>query len=83
MQSLQRVLTPKGRLYFSVPVGKERVEFNAHRVFAPTTILETFNELQLVSFSIVDDEAQFHESVEPDSVREANYACGMFEFTKP
>ncbi len=33
MASLQRVLSPGGRLYFSVPVGRERVEFNAHRVF--------------------------------------------------
>lgn len=83
MKSLQRVLAPKGRLYFAVPVGQERVEFNAHRVFAPSTILDTFDALQLVSFSAVDDAANFYEKVEPEFVQNANFACGLFEFTKP
>lgn len=56
MASLARVLAPGGRLYFSVPVGRERVEFNAHRIFAPQTILEAFATLKLVSFSAVLDD---------------------------
>ena len=32
MSELQRVLAPAGRLYFSVPIGRERLESHAHRV---------------------------------------------------
>jgi SAM-dependent methyltransferase len=40
MQSLMRVLKPGGRLYFSVPVGRPRVEFNAHRVYDPESLMK-------------------------------------------
>jgi hypothetical protein len=82
MHALQRVLGPGGRLYFSVPVGRERVNFNAHRVFAPKTILETFSRLQLVSFSFVGDDGCFYENVDPMKIPSSNFACGLFEFTK-
>src|ERR1035437_9128085 len=32
---LQRVLAPGGVLLFSMPVGRERVEFNAQRIWDP------------------------------------------------
>jgi predicted SAM-dependent methyltransferase len=83
MRSLQRVLAPGGRLYFSVPIGRERVEFNAHRVFAPKTILNAFSVLQLVSFSFVGDDGRFYEDIDPLAIPESNMACGLFEFTKP
>jgi len=40
INSLERVLAKGGKLYFSVPIGKERLNFNAHRVFDPQTILQ-------------------------------------------
>jgi hypothetical protein len=82
MRSMNRVLAPNGRLYFSVPVGRERVEFNAHRVFAPTTVLEVFAGLRLVSFSAVKDDGALYVDVPPESVAAAHEACGLFEFTK-
>jgi hypothetical protein len=82
MASLQRVLSPGGRLYFSVPVGRERVEFNAHRVFAPQTILNSFSNLQLVSFSFVGDDGRLYEDQDPLHLPESEMACGLFEFTK-
>lgn len=83
MAALQRVLAPGGRLYFSVPVGHERVEFNAHRVFAPQTILDNFRELHLLSFSCVGDDGRLHEDQKPADVAQCDFACGLFEFTKP
>jgi len=82
MNSLQRVLCPEGRLYFSVPIGRERVEFNAHRVFAISTVLNAFQGLSLLSFSFVDDEDRMHKDVDWKQVPVCDYGCGMFEFTK-
>jgi SAM-dependent methyltransferase len=82
VKSLERVLRPGGRLYFSVPIGRERVEFNAHRVFAVQTIVATLSKLSLVSFSFVDDEGQFHEDTNWAETPVCNYGCGLFEFTK-
>jgi hypothetical protein len=82
MAAMQRVLRPGGHLYFSVPVGAERLEFNAQRVFDPVTILLTFNRLQLLSFAAVDDAGQFHPEADPRNFSRARSACGMFELTK-
>lgn len=53
MRAMARVLAPGGRLYFGGPIGKERVEFNSQRVFAPSTLHKIFTEagLSLVEFS--------------------------------
>jgi hypothetical protein len=82
MSALERVLAPGGRLYFSVPVGRERLEFNAHRVFAIGTILESFPELELVSFSYVGDDGSLYEDKDPATMPPSELACGLFEFTR-
>ena len=79
---LQRVLQPGGRLFLSVPVGRERVCFNAHRVFSPCTIRKLFKELQLQSFSLVDDSGQFKEGVALEVADSLEYGCGLFEFVR-
>lgn len=83
MASLQRVLGEDGRLYFSVPIGRERVDFNAHRVFSPSTILSAFSGLSLLSFSFVDDDGCLWGNPNPTDLPEIEYGCGLFEFTKP
>jgi SAM-dependent methyltransferase len=80
--ALQRVLRPGGRLYLSVPVGRERLCFNAHRVFSPRRVLDTVADLDLVSFAGVDDSGQFLGNVEPERLANQEYACGLFEFTR-
>jgi SAM-dependent methyltransferase len=79
---LQRVLQPGGRLFLSVPVGRERVCFNAHRVFMPGTIQSFLPKLRLESFSLVDDAGRFSEHVLPDATAKLEYGCGLFEFVK-
>ena len=54
--NIQKKLKKGGRLYLSVPIGRERVEFNAHRVFYANTILECFQDLQLEEFSCTAEE---------------------------
>jgi len=79
---LQRVLRPGGTLCLSVPVGRERVCFNAHRVFSSSTVRDYFQELQLKAFSLVDDAGRFNEDVPPETAVNLEYGCGLFEFVK-
>ncbi len=82
MSALERVLAPGGRLYFSVPVGRERLEFNAHRVFSVATILASFPALELISFSFVGDDGNLYEDEDPLTMPASEMACGLFEFSK-
>lgn len=77
---LARVVAPNGRLYLTVPVGRARVCFNAHRVFAPQEIPAMFPGLRLVDFSWVDDAGSLHESGDPQDAAAEEYACGLYEF---
>jgi hypothetical protein len=81
-QELQRVVDVGGKLYLSTPIGRERVCFNAHRVFAPATILSWFSQLQLTHFSYVSDDGTLHENAVPALVPELDYGCGFFEFRR-
>jgi SAM-dependent methyltransferase len=79
---LQRVLAPGGRLVFSLPVGRPRLCFNAHRIHAPVAVRELFPELELTSFAGVDDSGRFRTELVPGDLEGANYACGLFEFSR-
>ena len=82
LDELKRILAINGRLYLSVPIGRERVCFNAHRVFSVRQIMEATRGLELLSFSYVDDAGNMHENVDFTSVDRIEYGCGLFEFTK-
>lgn len=47
LRNLSLVLKPEGLLYLSCPVGKERVEFNAHRIFHPLKLKEELQKFGL------------------------------------
>jgi hypothetical protein len=81
-RELARVLAPGGDLYFSLPVGKPRVAFNAHRIHAPEEILAYFNGLSLKQFCLVTDCGEFLEDVPPARAAGERYACGLFHFTR-
>lgn len=82
-QELTRVLAKGGKLYFSVPIGKNRVCFNAHRIFDPCLIVEEyFLNLRLAAFSVVDDSGKFISDCNPKEFVSLDYGCGMFLFTK-
>ena len=79
-EELQRLVSRDGALYLSTPIGRERVCFNAHRVFAPATVLSLFSQLRLARFSYVSDDGILHENAIPAEVPRLEYGCGFFEF---
>ena len=79
---LQRLIQRDGVLYLSTPIGRERVCFNAHRVFAPATVLSLFSHLRLTNFSYVSDDGKLHEHASPLQVPPLEYGCGFFEFRR-
>jgi SAM-dependent methyltransferase len=80
---LQRVVAPGGELLFSVPVGRPRVCFNAHRIHDPHDVRAFFGELELVEFAGVDDAGRFRRRRELGELAGQNYACGMFRLRRP
>jgi SAM-dependent methyltransferase len=81
-RELQRVLAPVGSLYFSLPVGERRTEFNAHRVHDPEEVVGFFPELRLASFSGVADGGRWHERLSPRDLAGSSWACGCYLFTR-
>ncbi|RAP28267.1 hypothetical protein DID78_05235 [Candidatus Marinamargulisbacteria bacterium SCGC AG-343-D04] len=79
---IQRVLKPGGLCYFSVPIGKERLEFNAHRIFSPKTILSLFSDCSCLSFSYTDDSGKIFSDVAIPDTFTQHFFCGLFEFQK-
>lgn len=81
-KELARILAPGGNLYFSLPVGKPRVCFNAHRVHSPYQIFDYFKSLKLIELSGITDQDEFIENINLDILHNSSYACGLFWFTK-
>jgi SAM-dependent methyltransferase len=79
---LKRVLQPGGNLLFVTPVGKPKVEFNAHRIYSFEQIIAYFSPLTLQEFSLIPDDGGLIENANPLLVQQQNYGCGCFWFKK-
>lgn len=85
MRELTRVLAPGGSLLFAVPVGRSRLLFNGHRIYAYAQIRDAFADLELAEFSLILDDSQpggLVRDADPALVGEQNYGCGCFHFRK-
>lgn len=82
LAELQRVIEPGGLLILSMPIGKERVEFNAQRVLNPTNCIEKLDGMDLLEFSIVDEQNICKRFVNPTDFIDSTYCCGMYLFKK-
>ena len=81
-KELTRVLAKGGNLYFSLPIGKPRICFNAHRVHSTQQILEYFSELKLIEISGINDDGVFIKNIEMGTLDSCEFGCGLFWFTK-
>jgi len=89
LDNLGLLLKPGGRLYFSVPIGPMRIEFNAHRVFGVRFLCDYLGQMyDIESFSYVDDAGLLHPKVVLNGNPElkddfsCTYGCGIFELIK-
>ncbi len=88
LSNLVEILAPRGTLYLSVPIGPQRIEFNAHRVFSVRYLLEHLEpRFSVTRFSFVDDRGDLHEDVDlarGDVSVEFGcwFGCGIFEMTR-
>jgi SAM-dependent methyltransferase len=86
--NIHRMLRRGGVFYFSVPIGPQRIEFNAHRVFAVSYLLGLLEpRFEVRNFSYVDDRGDLHENValEPSAAEASfgcHFGCGIFELVK-
>lgn len=70
LEQLKRMVAPGGMLYLSTPIGPQRVEFNAHRIFAPETFLSWFDhDWQIVKCAVFDDENRMTEDAGVEGLR--------------
>jgi len=82
LKELSRIVAPGGHLYVGVPIGRERLQFNAHRIFHPRTIVDAAPGMLLTSFDAVDDADRFVKKANLDAFGDAAFSCGLFEFVK-
>jgi len=86
VSELVRVLKPGGFMFFVVPVGQPRLQFNAHRIYSLDMVLEMVKPLVLVEHSLIPDDAVNVGMVDNPSselILRQNHGCGCFIFKKP
>jgi len=85
IKELIRVVAENGNLLIVVPVGKNKIQFNAHRIYSYSQIINYFKELKLVEFSLLTDdenESSWINNAAEDIANKQNYGCGCFWFRR-
>lgn len=87
IDNISKILKSNGTLFLSTPIGAERVEFNAHRVFNPMSIINEAkkNKLLLCSLTIIDKYGKLIKICEEQDAKvyaNENYNLGIFRFYK-
>jgi SAM-dependent methyltransferase len=88
LNNIYKILKTNGKFYFSVPIGNQRIEFNAQRIFSLPYLLEYFNHKYTINtFSYVNDKGDLIENCEltEENIKtncNCKFGCGIFELTK-
>lgn len=88
LENIHKMLKIDGIFYFSTPIGSQRIEFDAHRVFCLCYLMNYFKDkYSIKSFSFVDDSGLLNENaVLSESNISSNFSCylgcGIFELIK-
>lgn len=90
MKSIQRVTKENGYIFISVPVSsQDELWFNGLRKFSPITVIEQFDQCELVEFSILHDfKIRTYDGtsviidLQKNQIPVSHLDCGMFIFRK-
>lgn len=82
VQELVRVTAPGGDILFVTPVGRQRIEYNAHRIYSYELVLTMFAGCTLQEFSLIPDAGGIVNNADPSLVALQEYGCGCFWFKK-
>ena len=84
-KELSRVVSKGGSLLFVVPIGKPRIQFNAHRVYSYEMIVAMFPDFSIKEFSLIPDNA-LETGIIYNATKEMAdkqiYGCGCFWLIK-
>lgn len=86
--NLARMLQPDGTLYLSTPIGRERVMFNANRVFKPRWLVDVASDhgLALQSLTVITPKGAVETLVDPlaalAGLATHEYQLGLFVLRK-
>lgn len=88
LRNMSRILRKGGYFYLSVPIGMERVEFNANRVFDPRSIIDVAaaNQLEIRALMVFTaDKGLSNVEITNDNLADISqfrYCLGIFTFIK-
>lgn len=88
LANMAALLNTGGTFYLATPIGRERVEFNAHRVFDPRSLLQVAEShgCSLAGFAWFTQDNGLTESktflADIAMLSEASYSLGIFTFIK-
>jgi SAM-dependent methyltransferase len=88
IKNMAKILKKGGLFYLSIPIGKERVEFNANRVFNPKSIVQLAKKfgLEICELDwIVNGQSLAHSfniNSDLELLSQLQYTLGIFTFVK-
>jgi hypothetical protein len=88
IKELMRVVALHGSLIIALPVGRQRIEFNAHRIYNPSYIKDLVcqsGDFELKEYAFIpetDKEGGIERDTSLVKGRNSEYACGCFWFVR-
>lgn len=85
INELKRVVSIGGNILFVTPVGTQKLMFNAHRIYSYEKIIQLFEGLKLIEFSLIhqyEENGGITINACPGLVQNEEYGCGCFWFKK-
>lgn len=84
LSELERVVAPGGSLLIVVPVGKPRIQFNAHRIYDPAMLQDYLPNLELKRWALLPDDASrgLVDNPSREFALQQRYGCGCFVFQR-
>jgi hypothetical protein len=78
LAQMKQIVSPGGRFLLSTPIGPQRVEFNAHRVFSPATVISWFSDgWEIENCAVIDDRNQSTETAGAEALEQATCKLGV------